>query len=380
MKFLLLLTALFAVLPAGNALRAQQFVWSEWETSAVERGGPKVSDGLLIYLHGRGLPDAHKLPVLGVVVEIAKVANWDILKINRIPYVDERSEDDNLLSFIALEIARARKDGYRRIVIAGGSRGGWLALLSATLDGVDGVIGLAPGTMGLEQASLEWQRDELARRLSNAKARRVAMFLFEGDPLENVPRGEVIRQVLQGTQSAFMIVDRPPDLDGHSAGGSGRFTRRYRDCLLRFMRADDVRPGEVQCATDRGYAAGSDIGLPAVDPSVKVSSTANEAFAPYVGRWQGDDIFGAYLIVETTEVQADQIVFIVGQSPEPANRRFKPWFGKLTFRFDETGKRLHCDPWPSQHASLWLRSPTELEIEVSSAPGKPSRKIMLRRH
>jgi pimeloyl-ACP methyl ester carboxylesterase len=379
MTILRALFVLFAILSVGNTLRGQQFVWSEWETSAIAKGGPKVSEGLLIYLHGRGAPDVDKLPVLEIFVAMAKLANWDILKINRMPYVDVKSEDDHLLSFVALEVARARQDGYRRVVVAGGSRGGWLALLSATLDGVDGVIGLAPGTIGLEEASLEWQRDELVRRLSQAKASRVAMFLFEGDPREKVPRGNATRQALQGTQAAFIVVDRPPDLEGHSAGASGRFTRRYRDCLLQFMRADDVRPGEVQCPTDRGYAVGSDIGLPAGNPSVKASTSANEAFAPYVGRWQGDDIFGAYMIMEVTEIQAEQVVVLVGQSPEPGNRRSKPWFRELTFKFDETGERLRCNPWPSQLVFLSLRSPTELDVEVSSESGKPSRRITLRR-
>lgn len=126
-------------------------------------------------------------------------------------------------------------------------------VLAATLP-VDAVIGLAPGTGSYTAQSPEKTRDVLARLPAGAKAKRVAAFFFEGDRLEAVEerRAVAIRRGLQQSDSTFVIVDRPPDLYGHSAGGEGRFVRRYRDCLLKFVLDDDAPPGEVQCSRSSG--------------------------------------------------------------------------------------------------------------------------------
>ena len=188
-----------------------------------------------------------------------------------------------------------------------------MALVAAALDNVDGVIGIAPTTT----TDLLWQRNELARRLAMAKTNRIAVVFFDEDPREKVPRSETTRQALQQTRSAYMFVDRPPGLLGHSAGATGLFARRYRDCLLWLMRSEEVQPGEVQCDPDRGYAAGEDIGFPAEAPTV-----LGEPFRAYSGRWQADNENGAYAILQPTEARANELVARFGLSPEP--REIKP--------------------------------------------------------
>ena len=165
--------------------------------------------------------------------------------------------------------------------------------------------------------ALLWQRNELARRLAEAKTKRIAVFFLEDGPSEKVPRSETIRQALGDSRSAYMVVDRPPDLLGPSAGATGLFTRRYRDCLLWFMRSEEVQPGEVQCAANWGYAAGEDIGFPTEAPTV-----LSEPFRAYSGRWQAGNEGGAYAILQPTEARADDLVTRFGLSPEP--REIKP--------------------------------------------------------
>jgi hypothetical protein len=83
------------------------------------------------------------------------------------------------------------------------------------------------------------------------------------------------------------------------------------------MRSEEVQPGEVQCAPDRGYAAGEDIGFPAEAPTV-----LGEPFRAYSGRWQAENENGAYAILQPTEARADELVARFGLSPDP--REIKP--------------------------------------------------------
>jgi pimeloyl-ACP methyl ester carboxylesterase len=251
---LLLLSATFL----AAETRAQWFVWSTWDAKYSERRGPQSADGLLVYLHGRTPGNLDTLPIPGVFVQMARTARWDILRVNRLPHIDAHWEDDGLLKFLSAEIERARRDGYGRVIIAGHSRGGWLALSAASLSSVDGVIGLAPGTLdftaeSLKESSLMWQRDELARRLLAAEAKRIAVFFFDGDPFDQIAEGRAAatRRALQATASSFLIVERPPALKGHMAAWERNFSRDYADCLLRFMRAA-VSVGENQCGVPRG--------------------------------------------------------------------------------------------------------------------------------
>jgi pimeloyl-ACP methyl ester carboxylesterase len=218
-----------------------------------EGGGPRSAAGVLIYLHGRVSGDLDTLPIPRVLVQMARAARWDVLRINRVPYIDVHWEDDGLLKFVSAEVKKAREAGYREVIVAGHSRGGWLSLSAASLEAVDGVIGLAPGTLdftdeSLRESSLTWQRDELVRRLSLAKVARIAAFYFDGGPFDGIAGGRAIvtRQVLEATQASFMVVANPPGFTGHMAPWGSDFSRTYADCLVTFMRSPAVA-GEYRC-------------------------------------------------------------------------------------------------------------------------------------
>jgi pimeloyl-ACP methyl ester carboxylesterase len=195
------LVVLAGLLLTGSACRAQDFgfVWSEWERSAVERRGPERAEGLLLYFHGFGVQHAYLHPIPPIFTEMAKVAAWDVMRINRLPIADSEAQDDDILGLVAKRIAEGRRNGYKKIIVAGYSRGGWLALLAATLPDVNAAIGLAPGTGSYEQVEMERTRDVLAQKLAGARAKYVAAFFFEGDPGEDLSerRAVAVRHGLQ---------------------------------------------------------------------------------------------------------------------------------------------------------------------------------------
>lgn len=200
------LVVLAGLLLAASACRAQSPdpIWSQWETSAVETRGPEQAAGLLLYFHGFGSVDSFRDPIPSIFTEMARVATWDILRINRQRFADYEWEDDNILRFVAERIAEARWNGYKQIIVAGYSRGGWLALSAATLPDVDAAIGLAPGTGRHDRADLERTRDLLAQGLSGAKAKRIATFFFEGDPVEELTVGRAVAVPRRPTSSGGM--------------------------------------------------------------------------------------------------------------------------------------------------------------------------------
>lgn len=234
-----MLSILASFLWMSGVARAQNLslVWSEWETSEVQKQGPEVAEGILLYFQRSPSGNASKEPMASIFVEMAKGAPWDVLRINRHPFADGEESDDDILQVVADRVARARLQGYRKVVLGGAGRGGWLALWAAGLPGVDAAIGLAPGR-AYEPTVLALARDDLAGRLAQVGATRIAVFFFEDDPVT-----------------------------GRNAGWSGRLARRYRDCLLRLVGEIAPPAGEVRCSPTTGYAVGSDIGVPvSVDP------------------------------------------------------------------------------------------------------------------
>jgi pimeloyl-ACP methyl ester carboxylesterase len=351
------MAALAGLLLTCSACRAQDpvSVWSIWETSAVEKRGPASAAGLLLYFHGYAGPlDLTQFPISQLFAEMATVAGWDVLRINRLPTADLEPDDDNILRFVADRITMARQVGYRQVIVAGGSRGGWLALLAATLPGVDAAIGTAPGTGSYSTEGLEQTRDRLAQRLTGAKARRIAAFFFDGDLAEDVPerRAVAIRRALQGTRSGFLVVDRPVDFYGHSAAGRAGFIRRYLGCLREFAESANPPAGEFQCA------------FPASAAAPRQPPDADPSFAPFWGYWQGTDETGAYLTLRAVAVRAGEIVFQVVHSDRPAGG-FEETMGERAFELDTARRRIFCGIGKNLDLLFATpRSATELDVEL----------------
>jgi hypothetical protein len=93
---------------------------------------------------------------------------------------------------------------------------------------------------------------------------------------------------------------------------------------------------------------------------------ANQAFGPYLGRWEGDDEFGAYLIAESVEVGPRHVVFRTGRSPPPDGpplplaRRVADY----PFELDEGIGRIAYElPSGLDGLRAILKSATELDYE-----------------
>ena len=350
------LLALIAVLLVDGIARAEGHdgIGSKWETVEVDRRGPGAANGLMLYFHGRdGRDEVAQLPLPGLLIQMARLAKWDILRINRAAAADNESDDDHILEFVSDRIARERANGYRQVIVAGGSRGGWLALLAATLQGVDAVIALAPVAVSYNVMDLRRTRDALAHKLATAKVGRIAAFFFDGDPAEDVRerRAVVLRRALQANGAAFMVVDRPPGFYGHWAPAGEDFVERYRDCLLQFVQKVDQPAGEARCG--------------AADARPRAPAEAYPPLARYWGRWHGVDDIGAHVTMEALDIRVNGILFHFIRSPRSGSD-FRFIAGdELPFLLDAAERRLFFKlPKGNDMVLAKLASPTELEVEL----------------
>jgi hypothetical protein len=199
--------------------------------------GPEAARGVYLWAHGRAAggadsrgsqPQPH--------ARAFNNAGYDVVRLDRDPETDETEAG---AARMRLALAELRARGYARIVAAGQSRGAWDAL--AALDApvrADAVIAIAPAAHGPTGSPAHaWALDDLSRIVAAARApaTRVAIATFAGDEYAPNPAGRAAAygRLAQRT-AALLLLDRPPGLAGHGAGGDWRFTLRYADCLLEF--------------------------------------------------------------------------------------------------------------------------------------------------
>ena len=203
--------------------------------------GPAQAQGVVLWNHGYGGAerDLRNLPTPGFLSALNN-AGYDILRFDRHPGDDARPT--------ALPTLLAGLPGlraYRRVILAGQSRGGWQALLAAAQapELVDGVIATAPaahGEVGGESRPAI-ALDDFRRALAGLPATRPRLLiaLFEADEFDP---GAAARAALIGetatTRTAPTLALFPEGpARGHSGAIDWRFTRDFAGCVLTLFSA-----------------------------------------------------------------------------------------------------------------------------------------------
>ncbi len=203
--------------------------------------GPLLAPGLVIWSHGYyGGIDATRSPPHGYVSRFM-AAGWDVYRYNREWIAGNYEDVQGLLS----GVRAARAAGYRKIILAGQSKGGWVSLHALGRGAeIDGVIATAPASHGNNPASLQMARarDDFRDLLAAIGTRRaavpVAITLFEGDSYEPGGRRNVVADQLAG-KIPLLFIDHPADFTGHGAGGLPRFNTKFGACLFGFATTAD---------------------------------------------------------------------------------------------------------------------------------------------
>jgi pimeloyl-ACP methyl ester carboxylesterase len=297
-----------------------------------------------------------------------RAAGHDVFRLERAP------QGDTVAAGVAAVVASTRDlrtRGYRRVVLAGQSAGGWISLAAvASAPGLaEAVIATAPAAYGsrtADPARAERNRDELLRILGSVRDTRVMLFFFDGDDFDPGGRGEAVAALLASRRVPHVLVDRPPSFRGHGIGLTSGFARRYGGCIVAFVEIAD--PARLACdAMPPAAVPWRFVGLPEALPA---PANDNSPLGRFVGAWQGsldngDDVM---LVVEGGSSTRVSALFARGRSRlTKADQAFSQ---RRTGRLDDATGDLVFDA--SQGLALRAAPPRDgaLRFEVATADGK----------
>jgi dienelactone hydrolase len=246
---LVIMADLFAAQPG----HAQSWLAPAYSTRAML--GPSMASGAVIWSHGRSADsEDSEAPTPPFIARLSN-GGWDTFRLNRL-----RANDTLAGSAGALvqEVHRLKQQGYRRVVLAGQSFGGFLSLMGADAsDEVDAVIATAPAAYGSYSDHYDtWRANATALYplLARVRHARVMLFYFHGDEFDPGGRGERSRDILAERHLDYVVVDQPRQLATHWAASTPLFARLYGDCILAFLAANGFEP-DAQCKGGTYWAA-----------------------------------------------------------------------------------------------------------------------------
>ena len=347
----------------GEAPRARMLS----DDKVARHAGPSRAAGAVLWSHAGDAPRPTD-PTPPPFVDVMRAAGHDVFRLERAP------QGDTVAAGVAAVVASARDlrtRGYRRVVLAGQSAGGWISLAAvASAPGLaEAVIATAPAAYGsrtADPARAERNRDELLRILGSVRDTRVMLFFFDGDDFDPGGRGEAVAALLASRRVSHVLVDRPPSFRGHGVGLTSGFARRYGGCILAFVDISD--PAQLACdAVPPAAVPWRFVGLPEVMPA---AANDNSPLGRFVGAWQGsldngDDVM---LVVEGGSSTRVSALFARGRSRlTKADQAFSQ---RRTGRLDDATGELVFEA--SQGLALRAAPPRggALRLEVATADGK----------
>lgn len=257
--------------------------------------GSASATGAVIYSPGL-VREGAPIETTPYVLDDLQAAGWDVFRFRR-----PEAEDTLESSVAALRNAgaRLRGDGYRRVVLAGQSFGGWISLAAARADSqVDAVVALAPAAFGRRDEAPTWTEnaEALYPLVESVTAGRVLVFLFAEDAYDPGGRGERLRAIFERRRLAAAVVDRPHDLTGHNAGLTAAFARRFGSCVRDFIDGAEATLLFV-CPDPSGPRLS---GFDAPPLSGAAPADAEPALQSMAGRWYGTYETGRDLLLSLT--------------------------------------------------------------------------------
>ena len=235
---------------ACNQKPDDRFFWVERAFCDLEMLGPERAQGVIVWNHGiHGTSESWKYPV-PPVMRLLQVRGWDVLMLKRHNLAEALTGTvERTVKRTLAEVATQRKAGYKKVVLAGQSFGGFVTLQAMDeLPSVDAAIAFAPGFRSAK-ADSALDPTLVERFLSRARMSRVALVFPRDDALfGSIVRGERARSILATREVPWLMVDETaPDVSGHGGALTGRFALRYGPCLVDFLSARTPRSGAFTC-------------------------------------------------------------------------------------------------------------------------------------
>jgi pimeloyl-ACP methyl ester carboxylesterase len=225
-----------------------RFFWLERAFCDLPTNGPERAHGVIIWNHGISGTTQSWMAPAPPAFRLLQARGWDVIMLKR----HHAAEGDNALYRTVqrtLDEAKAfRKAGYRKVVLAGQSFGGYVTLEAIdTSPDIDGAVALAPGVRS-GSATGRLDASITDRILQRAKVGRVALLFPKHDAVFNyLERGESAQAVLSRRPLPYLLLDETSGITGHGGGHTGRFALRYGVCLADFLGAPNPPGTRFTC-------------------------------------------------------------------------------------------------------------------------------------
>lgn len=221
--------------------------------------GPAKAKGLIYFARGYPEPDdREEVQPIPYLLKTLVDDGWDIIS-GRVPAgLKERGVEYAAegASFLRRRMKELKAQGYRRIVLAGHSWGGWIGLLAARAPDFDADVMLlsAPNTFGPRISPVSkgpnpvyrMSITELPGALKGVRTATV-MLLPDDDTWDPDPgqRGAISEKYFAAANVPSIHIVKPPGFFGHFAAWLPIFDYAYGDCIRDFIE----HPKTVQCVT-----------------------------------------------------------------------------------------------------------------------------------
>jgi alpha-beta hydrolase superfamily lysophospholipase len=201
--------------------------------------GPVAARGALVWLHGSYDTDLEPEPppAPGWVARMA-ARGFDVWRYDRMPGTDSLPAGG---AGLVRGLTALRQAGYRRVVVAGHSRGGFIALSAlAHPELADAVAAISPAAHGAAPSRRQAAMAAFQALLDAARRTDLALVLLDDDPLEPDADGRdaAARAMAQRTGARMLQIVRPAEPRGHLGGYDPDFDRIFGRELTAFLAGD----------------------------------------------------------------------------------------------------------------------------------------------
>jgi hypothetical protein len=268
-----------------------RFFWTERAFCDLAVHGPEQAQGVIIWNHGiSGTTESWRAPA-PPALRLLQGRGWDAVAVKRHNLAEtlpggplHRTVERTLQ-----EVTAQRKIGYRRVVLAGQSFGGYASLeaLDTAPDGLHAVLAFAPGVRE-SGAFGSLDPSVIERILQRARTARLVLVFPRSDlTFRSTTRGPRAKGILATRDIPYMVVDESvSELQGHGGAVTGRFALRYGACLAEFLATPAVPAGPFPCPAPNEGSVARELLWPAKGLRLVPATAAPESVVNLVGlRW-----------------------------------------------------------------------------------------------
>jgi pimeloyl-ACP methyl ester carboxylesterase len=225
-----------------------RYFWIERAFCDLAPHGPERASGIVIWNHGiSGTIESWRAPA-PPAFRLLQARGWDVVMLKRHHQAEVNNALYRTVQRTLQEVTAARKQGYRKVVLAGQSFGGYVSLEAIdTMPDIDAAVAFAPG---VRPSSAIGRLDPSItdRILQTAKVGRLALIFPRHDEVFNYAvRGESAQSILSRRDLPYLLLDETSGLTGHGGGVTGRFALRYGLCVVEFLAAASPPAGRFTC-------------------------------------------------------------------------------------------------------------------------------------